>query len=73
MSGGERITVGLSARATASLDVLVEATELSKTGVINRALNLLRLVEDQRAAGSELAFLSRDANGIVETRVVEFL
>jgi hypothetical protein len=64
-----RITVALVPKAAAGLARLRERTGLSKTGLVNRALQAYGFVEEQMAAGRQL--LIRAPDGTV--REVTFL
>jgi len=50
----ERITVALIPKAVADLQRLQEATSLSKTDLVNRAISLYALIEAQQGAGREV-------------------
>ena len=53
-----RITVSLIPKASAALDEAAERTGLSKTDIVNRALQLYNHAESLQAAGTEI--LTRD-------------
>lgn len=56
----QRITVGLIPKTWDSLDWLVAQTGMSKTDVINRAVQLYRFTEQAAAEGSRLALIRPD-------------
>jgi hypothetical protein len=66
----ERITVALIPRSAADLQYLVDATGLSKTDLVNRALQLYKWVEESLAAGQEVTIRDK-ATG--EVQVVKFI
>jgi hypothetical protein len=51
----------LTPRSRVALNELVELLSLSKTDVINRAIQLYRMIENERGNGNEL--LLRDPDG----------
>jgi hypothetical protein len=63
-SGGERITVALIPKATEDLQHLQDATKLSKTDIVNRAITLYEFVETQRSEGRELLVRDRKTGEI---------
>jgi hypothetical protein len=65
----ERITVALVPKAAADLQYLLDKTGLSKTDLVNRALQLYKFVEESTATGREV--IVRDKN-TGEDRVVMF-
>jgi hypothetical protein len=65
----ERITVALVPKAAADLQHLLEATGLSKTDLVNRALTLYRFVQESIDADREVIIRDK-ATG--EDRVVMF-
>ena len=64
-----RITIALIPRAAAHLRALQDATGLSKTDIVNRAISLYEFTETAAAAGAEI--LIRSPGG--EMRQVKFL
>jgi hypothetical protein len=59
-----RITVNLTDRSVTALDTLASVEELSKTDVVNRALQIYDFIVKQRVKGKDL--LLRDAQGQIE-------
>ena len=60
----QRVTVNLIPKSSASLDRLAERTTMSKTDVINRALQLYDFIDGETAAGGQI--LVRSADGTAE-------
>ncbi|MBX6750438.1 MAG: hypothetical protein IRY85_12350 [Micromonosporaceae bacterium] len=57
----ERLTVGLVGDAVRSMDRLRQRTGLKKVDIINRALVIYDLIDEQVRSGGELRIV--DANG----------
>lgn len=62
--GLQRVTVNLVSKSAASLDRLSVSTGLSKTDVINRALQVYDFIDSETEAGKQI--LVRAADGTVE-------
>jgi len=61
---GERITVALTPEAAAALARLQARTGLSKTGLVNRGISLLELVDGQAAAGGRVLIQPPDGPAV---------
>ena len=57
-----RITVGLTTKANAAVNWLAERTGMSKTDVVNRAVQLYQFVEQQEADGAQLGLIRPDGS-----------
>lgn len=62
----KRISLNLSTRATESLTALQESSGMNQTAVINRALNLLAMVQARVDDDWQLAFVKDDTLQRVE-------
>jgi hypothetical protein len=65
----DRITVALIPKAAEDLHRLQDATGLSKTDIVNRAISLYEFVQSQ---GDDSEFIVRDRKS-GETQIVKFL
>jgi len=64
----ERITVNLVERASRSLELTASLTDLSKTDVVNRALQLYAYLEFEESIGNQV--LIREASNGTTSRFV---
>lgn len=65
-----RITVGLIPTAWSALEALMTHTRLNRTDVVNRALSVYAMVDENTRKGQELVFRDRDTG---KERVVEII
>ncbi len=65
-----RITVGIIPRAWAELQRLMTNTKYNRTDVVNRAISVYALVDDNMRDGYELVFRDRETG---KERIVEIV
>lgn len=65
-----RITVGIIPRAWAELQRLMTSTKYNRTDVVNRAISVYALVDDNMRDGYELVFRDRETG---KERIVEII
>ena len=64
-----RLVVELTSRSAADLAWLVESEELNKTTLVNRALQLYKLVVEAQRGGAQIQLLD-DAAGTVQKLII---
>lgn len=65
-----RITVSLTRRAVKELDRLARSEGLSKTDIVNRAINMMYEITQELKSGGELAYVHTKPDGSQQIRKV---
>jgi len=66
----DRITVSLIPRVRRDLQQLHEATSLSKTDIVNRAISLYEFIEEQLSAGRDILIRDRDSGEVQRIQLI---
>ena len=66
MSKLERVTVNLIPKSVRDLDSLMKLLELSKTDIINRALQAYAYIERAQADGGQLIISGKNGSEVVK-------